>query len=225
MLRLDELRKQNVLRCETLWHKVSEWSPDDWLNAVIGELGSVAHAIKAYRRRNLTPRSDPDIFNADPAGPRLAEEMADTLIYFDLLCARIGISDLGVCVRDLIARYDTGGVVFKGDTILEAATFVRNTPSFERVRSKPEAFLVRRVLHHLDGYHAGVVTVEGDVCDAAMSGDWAADPAARVLAEHWIGMVYLSMVILAVRCGVDLDTAVREKFNRTSEEWNCHIKL
>jgi len=95
-LTLRELRRANESRCRR-WHKggIEEWSATDWSNAVTGELGEACNAIKKLRRiecgaeninepgRHLTER--------DQAIAAIGEELADTLIYLDLLAARLGI--------------------------------------------------------------------------------------------------------------------------------------
>lgn len=68
----------------------SDWSDSDWLMAVTGELGEFAN----LRKKVL--RGDIDIVDAKP---ELAKELADVVIYLDILAFRMGI-DLGDAVRD-----------------------------------------------------------------------------------------------------------------------------
>jgi NTP pyrophosphatase (non-canonical NTP hydrolase) len=97
-LTFDELRKANVERCEQSFHPVNEWSPSDWANAMAGEVGEVCNLVKKLRRLGATPESIP---HADsPSGQLIlsrarvdiGRELADVVIYADLLAARLGIS-------------------------------------------------------------------------------------------------------------------------------------
>ena len=66
----------------------SDWSDAEWLQAVVGELGEYANLRKKMQR-------------GDIAGPEakqaLADELADVVIYLDILAFRLGI-DLGQAV-------------------------------------------------------------------------------------------------------------------------------
>lgn len=66
----------------------SDWSPAQWLQAVVGELGEYANFRKKFERGDI----DAEEFN------QLAcEELADVQIYLDLLALQLGI-DLGEAV-------------------------------------------------------------------------------------------------------------------------------
>lgn len=84
-LSFKTLRDANVARCEDVFHKLESWSPQDWMCAAAGELGEAANLIKKMRRGEIVPESD------------VANEIADTVIYLDLLAARLGV-DLGAAV-------------------------------------------------------------------------------------------------------------------------------
>lgn len=95
----DQLREANVLRCEEVFHALTEWSLSDWATAATGELGEAANLIKKIRRR--------DFKLTDVVGKGrgmitihewLGNELADVVIYVDLLAARAGIN-LGKAVR------------------------------------------------------------------------------------------------------------------------------
>lgn len=66
----------------------SDWPPSSWLQAVVGELGEYANLRKKVERGDLTP---------EEAKPMLADELADVVIYLDILAAQLGI-DLGEAV-------------------------------------------------------------------------------------------------------------------------------
>lgn len=81
----DHLRRANVSRCSEVFHPLEEWSPTDWACAMGGECGEAQNLIKKLRRGEGVPLSD------------IADELADLIIYADLLAARLGI-DLGNAV-------------------------------------------------------------------------------------------------------------------------------
>ena len=94
----------NRKRCEAadgFGHPLDDWSLSDWITAVTGELGEAANiAKKLNRARDGIPGNDrtPDQLKAD-----LADEIADTFIYLDLLAQSQGI-DLGAAVMDKFDR-------------------------------------------------------------------------------------------------------------------------
>ena len=57
----------------------SDWSPSDWLEAVIGEIGEYANWHKKYRRGDIT---------AEEFRSHAAKELADVATYLDLLARR-----------------------------------------------------------------------------------------------------------------------------------------
>jgi len=90
-LNFDEFRKANVLRCEDAFFELDHWSPQEWSNALAGEVGEACNITKKMLRGDHT--SDGSWHEA------LAKELADVVTYADLLAARCGI-DLGEAVRD-----------------------------------------------------------------------------------------------------------------------------
>lgn len=72
----------------------SDWSPAEWLEAVVGELGEYANVRKKFRRGDLTL----DEFNA-----MAADELADVVTYLDILAMQLGI-DLGAAIMDKFNR-------------------------------------------------------------------------------------------------------------------------
>lgn len=101
-LNFTELRAANAARCGR-WHQggIEEWSVADWAVAMVGEAGEACNAIKKLRR------IETGALNLNEPGRQLderglalsaiGEELADTLIYLDLLALRLGI-DLGLAV-------------------------------------------------------------------------------------------------------------------------------
>jgi NTP pyrophosphatase (non-canonical NTP hydrolase) len=68
----------------------SDWSPGEWSNAVMGELGEAANLIKKLQRGDLS---------IDEARPLIADELADVVTYLDILAYQLGI-DLGTATAD-----------------------------------------------------------------------------------------------------------------------------
>jgi len=82
----------NRRRCESangFNHEIGSWSLSDWMTAVAGELGEAANVAKKLNRvRDGIPgnKETPDALKA-----ALADEIADTFIYLDLLAQSQGI--------------------------------------------------------------------------------------------------------------------------------------
>ena len=61
----------------------SDWSPAQWLQAVTGELGEYANLRKKVERGDFT---------LEEARPMLADELADVVIYLDILASQLGVN-------------------------------------------------------------------------------------------------------------------------------------
>jgi len=72
----------------------SDWSLNDWLTAVTGELGEAANVLKKIRRGDFT---------VNQARPELADEFADVLTYLDILAKQCGV-DLAKATIDKFNR-------------------------------------------------------------------------------------------------------------------------
>ncbi|MCK5642024.1 MAG: MazG-like family protein [Gammaproteobacteria bacterium] len=83
-LNFSRLREVNVKWCEDVFHKLDEWTPIEWALAMIGEAGEACNEVKK-------------INHGDGCAGDLAMELADLVIYADLLAARLHI-DLGQAV-------------------------------------------------------------------------------------------------------------------------------
>ena len=87
-LTFTEWRKANLSRCER-WHPggLSDWTLNDWMTAVCGEVGELANECKKLKRLqdgvtgNLDGRDEAAIRQA------IADEIADVAIYLDILAA------------------------------------------------------------------------------------------------------------------------------------------
>ncbi len=82
----------NSIRCESptgFNHKLKDWSTSDWFTAVLGELGEAANVAKKLNRvRDGIPGNKE---TTEDLREKLANELADTYIYLDLLCQRENI--------------------------------------------------------------------------------------------------------------------------------------
>ena len=87
MLTFNEFSAANRERCEAVFHRIGDWSPTDWACAMAGECGEACNLIKKRRRGDGGIDSD-----------MIGDELADVVIYADLLAQRLGIN-LGEAVR------------------------------------------------------------------------------------------------------------------------------
>lgn len=84
--------ERNRLRCESpdgFNHRLDSWSLSDWMTATAGELGEAANIIKKLNRvRDGIPGNaeTPEQLKA-----MLADELADVLIYLDLMTQAAGL--------------------------------------------------------------------------------------------------------------------------------------
>ncbi|HEV2133767.1 MAG TPA: hypothetical protein VGR47_05845 [Terracidiphilus sp.] len=95
---LSDLRAANVRRCEQVFHKLDYWRPTDWACAMAGEAGEACNAVKKLRRLADGTNTAKDPRTEADAVHQVGCELADTIIYADLLAARLGI-DLSEYVR------------------------------------------------------------------------------------------------------------------------------
>ena len=77
---LEVLRIANERRTEQEFHRIMDWSPTDWATAFGGEVGEALNKIKKLRRGENIATED------------IGDELADSLIYMDLLANRLGIN-------------------------------------------------------------------------------------------------------------------------------------
>ncbi len=99
MLSFDILRLANLERLPQFRNRYgrlahskpdgSDWSDAQWLQAVVGELGEYANLRKKVDRGDLSMTE---------ARADLARELADVVIYLDILASRLSV-DLGEAVR------------------------------------------------------------------------------------------------------------------------------
>ena len=73
------------------WHIGKSWTPSEWMTAFVGEVGEAANIIKKMNRfRDGLPGNKPGV-TPQSLHEGLAEELADCMIYLDLLAASIGV--------------------------------------------------------------------------------------------------------------------------------------
>jgi NTP pyrophosphatase (non-canonical NTP hydrolase) len=99
-LSFDRLRRANLERCVGSFHPLHEWSLTDWTTAAAGEMGEAANVVKKIRRLQAPDGTIAplDVRQVALLIDDLTGEIADAVIYLDLLAARAGI-DLGEAVR------------------------------------------------------------------------------------------------------------------------------
>jgi NTP pyrophosphatase (non-canonical NTP hydrolase) len=79
----------------------ADWTIADWSNAVCGEAGELANVIKKLRRHECGLRGEGDP-TADDLRAMAAEEIADVILYADLLATKLGV-DLPAAI---VAKFD-----------------------------------------------------------------------------------------------------------------------
>lgn len=97
-LTFERLRSVNVSRCER-WHPkgINSWSLSDWAVAMVGEAGEACDVIKKLNRCRDGLAGNK--VSEDDLRSELPNEIADTLLYVDLLAAAAGID-----LADAVAR-------------------------------------------------------------------------------------------------------------------------
>lgn len=103
---LQKLRELSVERCEEYFFPLDAWSPLEWAGAAAGEAGETANVAKKMQRMVTLslvkgePYKKPDMVRLRES---LADEIADTIIYLDLLAASQSI-DLEKAIRSKFNR-------------------------------------------------------------------------------------------------------------------------
>lgn len=121
-LSFEDLRQANQDRLKAAWPAEDPWGPWDWTNAMVGEVGEAcceglalltALSAKAGATANLTKKmhrvwpagqfqtewNKTEDQRIDELTDRLAAELADVVIYADLLASKLGRS-LESCIKD-----------------------------------------------------------------------------------------------------------------------------
>lgn len=95
----EEFSAKNRRRCESprgFNHSLDSWSLWDWFTATMGELGEAANVAKKLNRVRDGIRGNK--VGVEELREKLAQEVADTFIYLDLLAQAAGLS-MGEIVR------------------------------------------------------------------------------------------------------------------------------
>lgn len=102
-MNINDFSMLNRRRCEApngFNHRLGDWTLSDWMTATTGELGEAANIIKKLNRiRDGIPGNDK---TEDELRAQLADEIADTYTYLDLLAQAAGIDLQEAVIRKFI---------------------------------------------------------------------------------------------------------------------------
>ncbi len=101
-MQMHDFSTANLKRCIGGYnHRLDAWSLSDWFTATFGELGEAANIAKKLNR--IRDGIIGNTESEDELRAKLADELADTFIYLDLLAQSAGI-DLESAVIDKFNR-------------------------------------------------------------------------------------------------------------------------
>lgn len=92
-MKLQELRQANIERNTSAFGPLDQWSPTDWACAMAGECGEACNMVKKLRRLDHPDslwKKTQNNTDAEYIKNEISKEVADLVIYADLLMARIG---------------------------------------------------------------------------------------------------------------------------------------
>jgi NTP pyrophosphatase (non-canonical NTP hydrolase) len=95
-----QFRAANVARYEQSFHRLDAWTPLEWAGAMLSEAGAVANVAKKLRQQKTSEYARH--WDVQQLEAQLADELADVMVYVDLLAARCGI-DLD---QALVAKFN-----------------------------------------------------------------------------------------------------------------------
>jgi NTP pyrophosphatase (non-canonical NTP hydrolase) len=81
-LTFKRLHKTNLKRNRKVFHNLGDWSLAEWSNAMAGECGEACNITKKIRRGDKSLKKNKK---------ELAKEIADVVVYADLLSTAAGI--------------------------------------------------------------------------------------------------------------------------------------
>lgn len=90
--------KETNLKRASKWHNgnINEWSINDWMVSLCGEVGEAANICKKLKRleHNYASKNDKDrqINSKEQAIIELGAELADCFCYLDIVATRAGIN-------------------------------------------------------------------------------------------------------------------------------------
>lgn len=83
----------NAIRCGSgFGHNINDWTTSDWIVATLGELGEAANIVKKLNRVRDDIKGNRLDDSQEKLMGQLADEIADTFIYLDLLATSLGMS-------------------------------------------------------------------------------------------------------------------------------------
>ncbi len=123
MLTFEQLRKANVDRCNDAFHDVDSWDINDWAVAMGGEVGEAVEAFgkllsflntaKKLKRLEDADSADYTPEKYDEMRWQLGIEIADWIIYGDLLLHRLQLKTESVIVKKFNEVSDKRGSEIK----------------------------------------------------------------------------------------------------------------
>jgi hypothetical protein len=148
-LTFDTLRRANLARLPRFKNRHgdlshsepdgSDWSPAEWLEAVVGELGEFANIAKKVRRGDYT---------REEAQPLLAKELADVQTYFDILALQWGV-DLGAVTvakfNEVSDRVGAGVYIIDGEVVIRDESSQRQLVMDFAPEAQPEIIYAKHV--------------------------------------------------------------------------------
>jgi NTP pyrophosphatase (non-canonical NTP hydrolase) len=156
---LKLFRKINVERSEApegYNHNLKDWNVNDWMVAIMGELGEAANFAKKIQRINqginLQPGQEDDV---NVLYAEFQKEIADVFIYIDLLCASLDI-DLSEIVID---KFDSRSIEMGYPELLRDEL---NKYSLVRIKEPLPAFAENAPVAAGSKYDASVVEAPED---------------------------------------------------------------
>jgi NTP pyrophosphatase (non-canonical NTP hydrolase) len=116
MLDFTRFSAVNWARC-LKWHDPQSWSVAEWTNAMAGEAGEACNAAKKLLRLEQDLKGPNGYHNnaasREVAIATIADELADVVIYADLVARRIGVNLGEVIVKKFNATSDRHGFTEK----------------------------------------------------------------------------------------------------------------
>jgi NTP pyrophosphatase (non-canonical NTP hydrolase) len=112
-LSFTDIRAKNVKRSEKDWkHNLKAWSIAEWGCAMAGEAGEACNVAKKILRCDHDVRAELAGKSRDGYIQELADELADTFLYIDLMAARAGINlELAIINKFNKKSKDTGSKI------------------------------------------------------------------------------------------------------------------
>ena len=91
-MEINEFSRINRKRCkEGFKHKLTDWSLNDWMTALTGEVGEAANLIKKLNRIRDEVPGNKEVETGEYLFDQLKKELADIYIYLDLFIQATGV--------------------------------------------------------------------------------------------------------------------------------------